>query len=129
MVVALVEDLMFTSKIRSAAIQLGVPVTFVRSVDTALAFMRAAPPALVIMDLNSRRLDPLGTLAAMKSDASLAGIPIVGYVSHVDAATIDQARSAGLGEVLARSAFAERLGEILRRAAGPATSPSSGADR
>jgi DNA-binding NarL/FixJ family response regulator len=116
MVLALVDDLMFTSKIRAAAAQLGVPVTFARSSSGALAGMREAAPALVILDLNSARTDPIGTVRSMKADAALATIPTVGFVSHVDTATIDAARRAGVGEVLARSAFTERLGEILERA-------------
>jgi DNA-binding NarL/FixJ family response regulator len=78
--------------------------------------MREARPSLVILDLNSARTDPIGTVRSMKADAALAAIPTVGFVSHVDAATIDAARSAGVEEILARSAFTERLGEILGRA-------------
>jgi hypothetical protein len=33
----------------------------------------------VILDLNGTRMDPLGTIAAMKADAALAGIPTVGF--------------------------------------------------
>jgi CheY-like chemotaxis protein len=114
-ILAILDDLMFTSKIKLAASQIGVPVGFARSADGALAEMRKNPPALVILDLNNPRTDPLGTVAAMKADAKLAGIPTLGFVSHVDTVTIDAARQAGVGEVLARSAFVQRLPEILRR--------------
>ena len=116
MVLALVDDLMFRSKIKSTATPLGVAVTFAGSSGAALTAMRGSAPSLVILDLNSPRTDPLGTIAAMKNDAALASIPTIGYVSHVDAATIDAARAAGVGEVLARSAFAMRLPELLSRA-------------
>ncbi len=106
---------MFTSKIRTTASGLGVPVAFARSSATALEQMRTAAPALVILDLNNPRTDPLGTLAAMRRDAALAGIPTLGYVSHVDTATIEAARAAGIGEVLARSAFTTQLAAILER--------------
>ena len=76
--------------------------------------MRAEAPALVIFDLNNPRTDPMGTLAAMKSDGSLASIPTLGFVSHVDTATIEAARAAGIGTVVARSAFAMNLADILR---------------
>jgi PleD family two-component response regulator len=113
MVLALVDDLMFRSKIKSTATQAGVDVAFAGSRDAALTAMRARVPALVIFDLNNARADPLGTLAAMKQDAALASIPTVGYVSHVDVAVIDAARAAGVDEVLARSAFAMRLAALL----------------
>ena len=113
MVLALVDDLMFRSKITSAAAQSGVAVTFTGSSAAALASMRVAAPALVIFDLNNPRTDPLGTIAAMKQDATLASIPTVGYVSHVDTATIDAARAAGVDEVMARSAFTAKLPDII----------------
>jgi PleD family two-component response regulator len=114
-ILAILDDLLFTSKIRSAATQAGVPVTFARGAAAALDQMRASAPSLVILDLNNPRTDPLGTLAAMRADPALAAIPTVGFVSHVDTTTIDAAREAGISEVLARSAFATRLPEILGR--------------
>ena len=107
---------MFTSKIKTAATQLGVPVTFARSADAALTEMRKGAPSLVIFDLNSLRTDPLGIVGAMKSDPALSTIPTLGFASHVQTDLIDAARKAGVDEVLARSAFTMRLGEILRRA-------------
>jgi len=113
MVLAVVDDLMFTSKIKATAGQLGVNVAFARSSEAALAGMRASSPALVILDLNNPRTDPLGTVAAMKKDPALASIPTLGYVSHVQADLIESARAAGVDDVVARSAFAARLVEIL----------------
>ena len=115
MILAVLDDLMFTSKIKSAASRAGVTVTFVRSAEAALAEMRKTPPALVILDLNNARTDPLGLVGSMKQDAALASIPTVGYVSHVQTDLIDRARQAGVGEVLARSAFSERVADILTR--------------
>ena len=116
MVLALVDDLMFRSKIKSTAAPLGVDVRFAGSSAAALIAMREHAPALVIFDLNNGRADPLGTIAAMKADTTLATIPTVGYVSHVDVNTINAARSAGVDDVVARSAFAEKLAALLSRA-------------
>src|SRR5438874_9274598 len=115
MILAVVDDLMFASKIRTTANQIGVAVAFARSSEAALADMRKDAPSLVIFDLNSARTDPLGTVAAMKRDAALASIPTMGFVSHVQSDLIDAARQAGVGEVLARSAFTLRLADILAR--------------
>jgi CheY-like chemotaxis protein len=59
-ILAIVDDLMFTSKIRTTAQLLGVPILFARSRDSALAEMRKGRPSLVILDLNVRVSDPLG---------------------------------------------------------------------
>ncbi|OFW27837.1 MAG: hypothetical protein A3H97_23570 [Acidobacteria bacterium RIFCSPLOWO2_02_FULL_65_29] len=115
MILALVDDLMFASKIRAAANQLGVTVAFARSSADALAEMRKHAPALLILDLNNPRTDPLGAVASMKADPTLAAIPTVGFGSHVQTEVIEAARLAGVGEVMARSAFAGRLPEILAR--------------
>ena len=50
MIVAVLDDLMFSSKIKTAAKQLGVSVVFARSTDAALAEMRKNAPTLVILD-------------------------------------------------------------------------------
>jgi CheY-like chemotaxis protein len=115
-ILAILDDLMFTSKIKGAAAHLGVPISFARSSDAALAGMRASPPKLVIVDLNDPRTDPLGTIGQIKADPALSAIPIVGFASHVQIDVIEAARRAGVDEVLARSAFTQRLPEILARA-------------
>jgi CheY-like chemotaxis protein len=114
-ILAVVDDLMFTSKIRTAAKQLGVSIVFARSSDGALTEMRKERPSLVIFDLNNPRTDPLGTVATMKQDETLAKIPTVGFVSHVETDLIARARQTGVDEVLARSTFTMQLANILRR--------------
>lgn len=122
MVLALVDDLIFLSKIRTAATRLGVSVVTARSTDGAIADMRQTPPALVVIDLNSRRADPLATVAAMKSDPALQGIPTVAFAGHTQLDLLAAARQGGVGEVLTRGAFNDLLPEILSRAAGGAVS-------
>jgi len=113
MILAVLDDLMFTSKIKTTAQQLGVTVTFARSADSALAEMRKTTPALVIFDLNNARTNPLGIVAAMKQDEALAGVRTIGYASHVMVDVIDAARQAGVGQVMARSMFTAQLADIL----------------
>jgi PleD family two-component response regulator len=115
MILALLDDLLFTSKIKTTAGQLGIAVAFARSAESALTQMRSAPPSLVILDLNNARIDPLRTVQSMKADPALSGIPTVGFASHVHVDVIDAARQAGVGEVLARSVFTLKLPEILSR--------------
>lgn len=112
-ILAILDDLLFSSKIRSTAGHTGATVAFARSSQGALDQMRATPPSLVILDLNNPRTDPLGIVAAMKADPTLATIRTVGYVSHVDTATIEAARQVDV-DVMARSAFVTALPELLR---------------
>jgi DNA-binding NarL/FixJ family response regulator len=113
MVLVAVDDLLFSSKIRATAKQAGVELAFARTPQEILDQARALKPPLVIFDLNSGKTDPIATITALKSDPALASIRTVGYVSHVDSATISAARGAGTDQVMARSAFAAQLAEIL----------------
>ena len=115
MILCVVDDLMFSVKISTAAKSLGAEVFFERKPEDVITQVRDKQPSLVIFDLNSSKLKPMDAIAAMKADTELATVPTLGYVSHVDSDTIAAARRAGVDEVLARSAFVERLGEILRR--------------
>jgi DNA-binding NarL/FixJ family response regulator len=114
-ILCVVDDLLFSVKISTAAKSLGAEVFFERKADNVLERMREKRPSLVIFDLNSAKLRPMAAIAAIKADPELGGISTLGYVSHVDTETIAEARRAGVDEVLARSAFVERIGEILRR--------------
>src|SRR2546428_13936194 len=116
MILAVLDDLMFSSKIKTTASQLGATVTFARSADAALNEMRKSPPSLVILDLNNPRTTPLAIVASMKADPALASVPTLGYVSHVDTATINAAREAGVGGNPARSAVTVQLAGGLGRA-------------
>lgn len=116
MVLAAVDDLLFSSKIRATARGAGVEVRFARSPGEILDQARELKPGLVIFDLNSGRTDPVRTIAALKEDPELASIRTIGFASHVHTELIAAARRAGADEVLPRSAFAGNLGEILRSA-------------
>lgn len=122
MILVAVDDLLFSSKIRTTAKQTGVDVIFARTPAEILEQARALRPSLVIFDLNSTKADPLSTVTAMKVDAGLSSIPTLGFVSHVHTDVIDAARQAGIDDVMARSAFAAQLADILLAAAGRPTS-------
>ena len=116
MILAAVDDLLFSSKIRTTAKLAGVELVFARTPSEILSQTRALKPALVIFDLNSAKADPINTIAALRSAPDLKGVPTMGFVSHVDTELIRAAREAGMDEVVARSAFAANLAEILTRA-------------
>jgi CheY-like chemotaxis protein len=113
MVLVAVDDLLFSSKIRAAGARAGATLVFARTPAEILQQARATAPRLVIFDLNSATSDPVATIRALKADPALARTRTIGFVSHVRTDVIAAAREAGADEVLARSAFAARLSEIL----------------
>jgi hypothetical protein len=105
--VAFVDDLLFRSKIQAAASQSGAAVSFVR--DPADPAVAGAGLAIVNLDA-PRAVDIISTLAAARPE-----MRVVGFVSHVNADRIREARSAGRQlEVMARSAFVSALPDLLR---------------
>jgi DNA-binding NtrC family response regulator len=113
-VVALVDDLMFVSRIREAAKGHGLEVRTVRGVP-ALVEACASDARLVVVDLDSARLPVAEALAALAAEPVAA--PVVGFFSHVHAERARQARAAGISEALPRSVFVERLPALLAAAA------------
>lgn len=114
-VVAFVDDLMFLSRIREAAARQQVEVQSARKVPQLLSAC-AEGARLVILDLDSPRLDTAGALAALQAD--FAGLPVIGFFSHVDVEKARNAQAAGCGRVLPRSAFVQKLDALLGEARG-----------
>ena len=118
-VVALVEDLLFLSKIRETAKAVGVTVITGDTRSCVPSILETGPQA-ILLDLNSRMLAAVDCVRALKADPATRQIPIVGFVSHVQSDLIAAARAAGCDLVLARSAFSQQLPDLLRKLASEA---------
>lgn len=112
-VIVVVDDMFFAAKINSAANIARRQIERVKSREHLEQEVSGYFPSLVIIDLNSNRLDPLQTIEFFKSRPELNSIPIVGFVSHVQTELIRLAQSAGCDYVLPRSAFSQLLPEII----------------
>jgi DNA-binding response OmpR family regulator len=117
-VIALVDDLLFASRIREAARGAGVDVLTLRRSEDVVAALRVGSP-LLLVDADSDRLPWAETIASVRSEASLAAVPIVAFFSHVHADRAVAARAAGASRTLARSAFVQELPRLLAAAASP----------
>lgn len=112
-VIAVVPDLLFASRIRSAASSAGVSALIIpRAADLASA-VRSKGPGLVLVDLDARTGDPIAAIAELKADPETARVRIVAFGSHVDSESLQAARAAGADRVLARSAFVRQLPDLL----------------
>lgn len=108
---------MFTVKIQEAAKRAGLELVFVKSQAEALARAGEDPP-VIILDLNYKEAEPLQLISILKGSAKTSGIPLVGYVSHVQVDLRQAAKDAGCDVVVPRSAFVQNLPELLGRFAG-----------
>ena len=120
-ILAILDDLMFTSKIKTR------PTSWAsrspsrdRPQGALRADARANAPSLVILDLNNPRTDPLGTVAAMRADPALAADSDGRLrVARATRRSSRRRAQAGVGEVMARSAFTEGCRRSWRAARTP----------
>jgi CheY-like chemotaxis protein len=112
MLIAVVTDLIFSTKITGTAKALQKPYAVARTLDKLTEHLNAAPEKkLVIIDLNSANLD---TIAAIRTAKSHPTHPhVIAFLSHVEVELAQQAREAGADQVLARSAFVNQLPALL----------------
>ncbi|MBV9039316.1 MAG: hypothetical protein JO182_32840 [Acidobacteriaceae bacterium] len=113
-VVAVLNDLLFRVKIEEAAKRAGVELVVVQSQQETLNQAQNRP-AIIILDLNDLKTEPLDTIGKLKSSHETKHISLLGYVSHVQTDLIQAARAQGCDEVMARSAFSQSLLKILSR--------------
>ena len=105
MIAAFVDDLLFRSKIRAVAGHTGADVQFLRSAsDPSLS-----GASLVIVDLDGK--DAIAVVSGLVG--AWPALRVVGFVSHVHADRIRDAREAGASEIMARSAFVNALPGLL----------------
>src|SRR5258705_1367825 len=82
-VLAAVSDLMFVSKISTAAKQAGCSVEYFRDAQALANKVDGSAPCLVIVDLNNNSMHPLELVAGPKSNPSTQHATVLAYVSHV----------------------------------------------
>jgi PleD family two-component response regulator len=113
-----VDDLFFASKIRATAESLGVEFDKARNVESALDKARANRPSVIFADLHSERCDAVALAQALKADADLRDVPLVGFFSHVQTEFRDRALAAGFDRVFPRSVFTAQLVNLLDGSTG-----------
>ena len=109
MILAIVDDLLFRSKVETVAAQLGTPITI--AADAGPALRPGSGWSRVLIDLNLSCGDALAMIRTLR--AAHPEVPVVGYASHVQHELQQQALEAGCTKVLPRSAFIQQLPELL----------------
>ena len=107
----LVTDLIFSTQITSTASSLGVQVKVVRTLEKLRERLETGIDRAALIDLNADGVDVIDAIQLCRQSPHRPRI--IAYVSHVRADLIQAARSAGADEVMARSAFVEKLPAIL----------------
>lgn len=109
--VTLCSDLIFSSKIKGTADQLGVPCSVVGTVAAAKQAAADGCAHLIIDLANPVSAEEMQELRGLADEATAFG-------SHVDVERLEQARQAGCDHVLPRSQFSANLVQILTGGVG-----------
>jgi CheY-like chemotaxis protein len=106
----------------------GIATDMVESGPEALKFLRSNNPGVIFLDHMMPGMDGFETLAALKSDARTAAIPVVMYTSREGDAYMGQAQVLGAFGVLQKPVNPDVLEQILKRIDQLRTSPAAPAE-
>lgn len=112
-IVAIVDDLIFASRIRAVAAVVGSEVVFLKNSNLE-ALPNNSPVSLVIVDLQAQAAQLSDLMKSLRENAQTHDAPVIGFFSHVQMQLKRDAEAAGLTRVLPRSAFTAKLAEILQ---------------
>lgn len=112
-VISVVDDLFFASKIRAVAEAVGTEISSPRSQEAIVSKAREKKPRLILVDLHNQRIDPLTLARELKSDEELRDIRLIAFFSHVQTELQQNALAAGFDQVIPRSVFTRDLPKIL----------------
>ena len=132
-VVAVIDDLFFQAKVRTALQHLGLAADIVPNGGRLHARLQGSDaPDLVIVDLTLRSGDAVALIRDLRAGESGRSVPVLAFGSHVAVDVQKQALQAGASQVVAKSAFAKRLPLLVRRLVSggaegrPAPAPAEG---
>jgi CheY-like chemotaxis protein len=120
MILYLASDLLWATRIKATAEDLGLPARPVRTLDMLKARLADSPVKALICDLESPELS-LELIRHVKAPAEgekPAAVRVLCFGPHVAKETLQAARDAGADEVLTRGAFDHHLPEVLMTLAG-----------
>lgn len=115
-IIAFVEDIFFTAKIRETARSVARDVRFVRDLHGLDKRLAGPAPGMIIVDLAADTLKPLETIKRLKQQPEWQQVRIVAYASHARAELMEEANQLGADMVLPKSGFTHKLPQILESA-------------
>lgn len=113
-ITAIVNDLIFMTKIRNTAEYFGLPVAFVGTEAQVDHYLKDC--GLVLIDLENDLVDSLSLIERLKNNPDTSSIKLIAYMSHVNTPLRAKALAAGCDEVLSRFEFNSNVREILQGA-------------
>ena len=110
--IAVVTDMIFAARIRGTAEKIGTECQVVSTMDALRSALEGGQPGVVLVDMSADGLSPSDAIRAVKELHPAARV--VAFFSHTQTELLEQARAAGADDILPRSAFVQRLPDLLR---------------
>ena len=110
-ILLLSRDLLFPSRVRAAAEQLGRELMTVRNPEQLTDRLGNPGTTLVLVDLTCPGLSPTAIRDAARKSGP--GPRLVGFGPHVQQELLESARNAGFDQVLGNGEFNQQIGSIL----------------
>jgi len=110
--IAIVSDMIFATRITGTAAQMGADCTVVVDQARLQVVLGSDPPELVFVDMNCAGISPDEAIRTVKSWCPAARV--IAYYSHVQTELLERATAAGADDVWPRSAFVQRLPQVLK---------------
>ncbi len=109
--IAIVSDMIFSSRIVGTAEKVGVKCSVVRTAEALSGALETGHPAIVLVDMHCESFAPDEAIRTVKSQCPQARV--VAFFSHVQTELMELAKAAGADDVWPRSAFVQRLPQLL----------------
>ncbi len=117
-VLVLTDDLFWRTKIDHALKSSQTPGVFLESPADLEKSADPTRVGLVLVDLALKK-DPIPAITALKKAPKTRNIFVVGYCEHMRKDLIEKGQKAGCDQVLPRSTFSQKLGELVLNYALP----------
>ncbi len=114
--VYLTSDLFFSSRVMSLARSHGWPLEMAPSADAVRR--KAADRAVRLLIIDLGKFAPQAPELIEELKPRFPEMEVIAYGPHVDAATLEAARSAGCDQVLSQGQFNQLAGQILQQTWG-----------
>ena len=109
--IAIVSDMIFATRITGTAEKVGAKCKIVKDPAALRDALESEQPDTVLVDMDCAGISPEEAIRTVKSQCPNARV--VAFFSHVQSELGEQAKAAGADDVWPRSAFVQRLPQLL----------------
>ncbi len=109
--IAIVSDMIFANLITASAEKIGANCKIINDPSDLQYALESSKPGIVLVEMHCDGISPEAAIRTVKSHRPNARV--VAFFSHVQTELMERARAAGADDAWPRSAFVQRLPQLL----------------